>query len=201
MRRRDWRDMIKNLYDWTMSLAGSKHAPYALGAIAFAESSFFPVPPDVILVPMTLAAPKLSYRYALICTVASVAGGALGYAFGAWFYGTIGQWLIHLYGYGEKMEGLREFYAEYGALFILVKGVTPIPYKLVTIVSGLMAYNFPLFIGLSLLTRGVRFFVLAALINRFGDTINEKLEKHFGLFMGVLAVIVVLGFVLAGRMF
>jgi membrane protein YqaA with SNARE-associated domain len=193
--------MIKNLYAWTMSLAGSKHAPYALGAIAFAESSFFPVPPDVILVPMTLAAPKRSYRYALICTIASVAGGALGYAFGAWFYDTVGQWLIHLYGYGEKMESLREFYAQWGALFILVKGVTPIPYKLVTIVSGLMAYNFPLFIGLSIVTRGVRFFVLAALINRFGDKINENLERHFGLFMGAMAAIVVIGFVVAGKMF
>lgn len=193
--------MIKNLYDWTLSLANSRHAPLALGAIAFAESSFFPVPPDVILVPMTLAAPKRSYRYALICTLCSVAGGMLGYAFGAWFYDSIGQWLIHLYGYGERMESLREFYAKWGAMFILVKGVTPIPYKLVTIVSGLMAYNFPLFVGLSLITRGARFFILAALINRFGDTINEKLERHFGLFMGGLAAIVVIGFVIAAKMF
>ena len=129
-----------------MSLAASPHAAWALGAIAFAESSFFPVPPDVILVPMTLAQPKKAWLYASICTVASVAGGALGYAIGALFYDTIGQWLISLYGYGSKLESLRQFYAEWGALFILVKGFTPIPYKLVTIVSGLLAYNFPLFI-------------------------------------------------------
>jgi membrane protein YqaA with SNARE-associated domain len=192
--------MFKKLYDWTMSLAGSRHAPFALGAIAFAESSFFPVPPDVILVPMSLAEPKRAWHYAALCTVASVAGGALGYAFGALFYDTIGQWLIAIYGYGEKMEALRAFYAQWGAIFILVKGLTPIPYKLVTIVSGLMAYNFPLFIGLSLITRGARFFLLAAALNHFGDPIRERLESHFGLFMGSLAVIVVIGFVVAAKL-
>ncbi|KAF2992183.1 DedA family protein [Methylocystis sp. MJC1] len=192
---------MKKLYDWTMSLAASKHAPFALGAIAFAESSFFPVPPDVILVPMTLAEPKKAWYFALLCTIASVAGGALGYAFGALFYDTIGLWLINLYGYAEKMESLRAFYAQWGAIFILVKGLTPIPYKLVTIVSGLLAYNFPLFIALSFITRGARFFILAAAINHFGDAIRLKLESHFGLFVGVMAAIVVGGFALAAKMF
>ncbi len=192
---------MKKLYDWTISLASSPHAPLALGAIAFAESSFFPLPPDVILVPMTLAEPKKAWVYAAICTIASVAGGALGYAFGSLFYDSIGQWLIHLYGYENKMESLRAFYAQWGAIFILVKGFTPIPYKLVTIVSGLMAYNFPLFIVLSIITRGARFFVLAAGINYFGDSIKDRLESHFGVFMGATAVIVVGGFVLAAKMF
>jgi len=193
--------MMKKLYDWTMSLSASPHAPFALGAIAFAESSFFPIPPDVILVPMTIAQPKMAWRYAAICTIASVAGGALGYAIGALFFDTVGQWLINLYGYGQKMEALRAFYAQWGALFILVKGFTPIPYKLVTIVSGLLSYNFPLFLCLSLLTRGARFFVLAAAINRFGETIKTKLESHFGLFVGAMILIVIAGFVLATRMF
>ena len=197
---RPWWNMFKKLYDWTMSLAGSRHAPFALGAIAFAESSFFPLPPDLILVPMSLAEPKRAWYYAALCTVASVAGGALGYAFGALFYDTIGQWLIAIYGYGEKMEAMRAFYAQWGAIFILVKGLTPIPYKLVTIVSGLMAYNFPLFIGLSLITRGARFFILAAALNHFGDPIRERLESHFGLFMGGLAAIVVVGFVVAAKL-
>jgi membrane protein YqaA with SNARE-associated domain len=192
---------MKKLYDWTMSLAGSRHAPLALGAIAFAESSFFPVPPDVILVPMTLAEPRKAWWFATICTIASVAGGALGYAFGSFFYDTIGLWLINLYGYGPKMEALRAFYAQWGAIFILVKGFTPIPFKLVTIVSGLLDYNFPLFILLSLITRGARFFVLTAAINHFGDPIREKLESHFGLFVGSLAVVVVAGFALAAKMF
>jgi membrane protein YqaA with SNARE-associated domain len=198
---RIWWKMFKRLYNWTMSLAANKHAPFALGAIAFAESSFFPIPPDVILVPMSLAEPKKAWYYAALCTIASVAGGALGYAFGSLFYDTVGQWLIHLYGYETKMEALRLFYAKWGAAFILVKGLTPIPFKLVTIVSGLMAYNFPLFIGLSIITRGARFFILAAALNHFGDPIKEKLERHFGLFMGGLAAMIVGGFVLAAKMF
>lgn len=192
--------MFKRLYAWTMSLAGSKHAPLALGAIAFAESSFFPVPPDVILVPMSLAEPKRSWYFAALCTVASVAGGALGYAIGALFYDTLGLWLIDLYGYAARMDALRAFYAEWGAFFILVKGLTPIPYKLVTIVSGLLDYNFPLFIALSVVTRGARFFILAAALNHFGDPIRAKLESHFGLFMGLLAGIVVVGFVAAAKL-
>lgn len=192
--------MFKKLYAWTMSLAASKHAPLALGAIAFAESSFFPVPPDVILVPMSLAEPKRSWYYAALCTVASVAGGALGYAIGALFYDTLGHWLINLYGYAAKMDALRAFYAQWGALFILVKGLTPIPYKLVTIVSGLMDYNFGLFIALSFVTRGARFFILAAAINHFGDTLREKLELHFAWFMTALAGIVVIGFVVTAKL-
>ena len=193
--------MFKKLYDWTMRLASSPHAPLALAAIAFAESSFFPVPPDTILVPMSLAEPKKAWRYAAICTVASVAGGALGYALGALFYDTAGQWLIHLYGYESKMDAMREFYAKWGAIFILVKGLTPIPFKLVTIFSGLFAYNFPLFILLAIITRGARFFVIAAALNHFGDPIRAKLESHFGLFMGSMAAIVVGGFVVAAKLF
>lgn len=192
--------MFKKLYDFTMSLASSKHAPFALGAIAFAESSFFPVPPDVILVPMSLAEPKRSWSYATLCTIASVAGGALGYAIGALFFETVGLWLIDLYGYSAKVESMRAFYAQWGAIFILVKGVTPIPFKLVTIVSGLMGYNFGLFIALSLITRGARFFLLAAALHHFGDAIREKLESHFGLFVGSLALVVVAGFVIAAKL-
>lgn len=192
--------MFKNLYAWTMSLASSRHASFALGAIAFAESSFFPVPPDVILVPMSLAEPKRSWSYATLCTVASVAGGVLGYAIGALFFDTVGHWLIDLYGYSSKMDALRLFYAQWGAIFILVKGLTPIPYKLVTILSGLMGYNFLLFVGLSLVTRGARFFLLAAALHHFGDPIRRKLESHFGLFMFLLAATVVLGFVIAANL-
>lgn len=193
--------MFKKLYDWTMSLAASPHATLALGAIAFAESSFFPVPPDVILVPMSLAEPRKAWRYAALCTVASVAGGALGYALGALFYDTVGQWLIHLYGYESKMDAMRDFYAQWGAFFILVKGLTPIPFKLVTIFSGLFNYNFPLFLLLATITRGGRFFLLAAALNHFGDAIRLRLERHFGLFMGSLAAIVVCGFVIAVKLF
>jgi len=150
--------MLKRIYDWCIDAADKPYALWILAAVAFAESSFFPIPPDVLLAPMALANPKRAWRYALIATVASVIGGMLGYAIGALLYNTVGQWLINLYGYGAKMDALKQTYAAWGWLVILVKGVTPIPYKLVTITSGLLGYSFPLFVVLSVVTRGARFF-------------------------------------------
>jgi membrane protein YqaA with SNARE-associated domain len=191
--------MFKRLYDYLIALSESPKAPYALAIVAFAESSVFPIPPDVLLAPMSLAKPKLAWRYALIATLASVIGGMVGYAIGALLYDTVGQWLIHLYGYGEKMAALRETYARWGALVILVKGFTPIPYKLVTIVSGLLGYNFPLFVTLSVITRGARFLVLAAALNHFGDSLRLLLERHFAAFILIFLGIVVGGFYVAAH--
>ena len=191
--------MFKNLYQWTLALAESPRAIYALAAIAFAESSFFPIPPDVILVPMSLARPKQAWTYALVCTVASVLGGMLGYAIGALLYDTVGVWLISLYGYESKAESLKVFYNTWGAWVILLKGLTPIPFKLVTIVSGLLKYNFPLFVLLCLITRGARFFILAVLMQYFGEPIKKLLEKYFGWFLLAIAVTIVFGFWLASR--
>jgi membrane protein YqaA with SNARE-associated domain len=191
--------MFARLYRYTIALADSPRAVHALALIAFAESSFFPLPPDLILVPMSLANPRRAWTYAAICTVASVLGGILGYAIGALLYDTVGQWLIGLYGYAERAEALRAFYARWGAVFILVKGLTPIPYKLVTIVSGLMSYNFALFVLLSIVTRGARFFLLAGLLRRFGDPIRPLLERHFGLFIGILLATIVAGFWIAAK--
>ena len=174
---------------------------YALAAVAFAESSFFPIPPDVMLAPMTLAKPRLAWRFALIATIASVLGGIVGYAIGALLYDTLGQWLINVYGYGDRMAALRETYAHWGGLVILVKGLTPIPYKLVTIVSGLLGYNFPLFVALSVVTRGARFFLVAGALNHFGDPLRQALERHFAVFLGIIAAAVVAGFVIATRVF
>ena len=193
--------MFDRLYQWILSLSQSKHAPLALAAVAFAESSFFPIPPDVILAPMSLARPQLAWRYAAICTVASVLGGIVGYGIGALLYDTLGQWLIHLYGYGDRMAALKETYARWGALVILIKGLTPIPYKLVTIVSGLLGYNFWLFVVLSVITRGGRFFILAAALNRYGDPLRAAMERHFALFIGLLVAIIIVGFWIAARMF
>ena len=192
--------MFERLYRRILSLSESKHAPFALAAIAFAESSFFPIPPDVILIPMSLAAPKRALRYAAIATLASVAGGMLGYGIGALLFDTLGQWLIHLYGYADKMAMLKETYARWGALVILVKGLTPIPYKLVTIVSGLLGYNFAIFVLLSIITRGARFFLLAGALNWFGDPLRIALERHFALFLGLIAIVIVVGFWIAARM-
>lgn len=191
--------MIQGLYRRVLALAESRHAPLALGLVAFAESSFFPVPPDVLLIPMAVAQPRRAWFYAGLATVMSVLGGILGYAIGALLYDTVGQWLVSAYGYASKMETLREAYARWGWLVILIKGMTPIPYKLVTIVSGLLGYSFPLFVVLSVLTRGARFYIVAGLLNRFGEPIKVLLERHFLAFLIVLFALVVLGFWLTAR--
>ena len=192
--------MFKRLYQWTLSLAESPRAPYALGAVSFAESSFFPIPPDVILLPMAAARPEKAWSYALICTITSVVGGIVGYLIGALLYDTVGQWIIHLYGMESKMDALRAQYQHWGWAVILIKGLTPIPYKLVTIVSGLLGYDFLLFVLLSLITRGARFFMIAGLMNRFGGPIKAAMDKHFGVIMVALLVIVVAGFWMAAKM-
>jgi membrane protein YqaA with SNARE-associated domain len=193
--------MFKRLYHWTLSVSESPNAPWALAAFAFAEASFFPLPPDLIMLPMSLARPKRAFFYASICTLASVIGGMLGYLIGAMLYNSVGQWLIGLYHYGDRMAALRDFYAHWGALFILIKGMTPIPYKLVTIVSGLLGYNFALFVLLSLVTRGIRFYVEAGLLNRFGEPLKRALERHFAIFMVLTIAVIVLGFWLAAHLF
>ncbi len=192
---------MKRLYEWTLSLAGRRQAPAALGAVSFAESSFFPIPPDILLVPMMLARPDRAWRYALICTLASVAGGLLGYAIGALLFDSLGGWLISAYGYGGKLDEFRRLYAEWGALIILIKGLTPIPYKLVTIASGFAGYDLLSFVLLSLLTRGARFFLVAALMSRFGPVVRRVMDEHAAAVMGSLAVVIVGGFVASKYLF
>ncbi len=187
--------MFRRLYDWTLALAGRPAAPYALGAVSFAESSFFPVPPDVMLVPMALARPERVWSYALITTLTSVAGGLLGYAIGALLYDSVGSWLFNLYGLNKGAEAFRQAYAEYGHWIILIKGLTPIPYKLVTITSGFAGYDLFWFIVLSIITRGARFFVLAALLGRYGAQIKGVLDRHFNAVMAALVATIVIGFV------
>jgi membrane protein YqaA with SNARE-associated domain len=194
-------DMNTSLYARVRSLAEGPHAERALAAVAFAESSFFPIPPDVLLAPMALANPKRAWRYALIATIASVIGGMLGYAIGALLYSTVGHWLINLYGYGAKMEALKHTYAEWGWLVILIKGATPIPYKLVTIVSGLLGYNFALFVALSVVTRGVRFFLVAGVLHLFGEPLRTALERNFAAALAGFVALVVAGFVIAIKVF
>lgn len=186
--------MFRRLYNWVISLSASPYAIWALAAVSFAESSFFPVPPDVLLLPMALARPNRALFYAGVCTVSSVAGGLLGYAIGALLYDSLGQWLIAAYGYGENVEAFRLAYAKYGEWIILIKGVTPIPYKLVTITSGFAGYDVFWFTVLSLITRGARFYILAGLLHRYGNPIRRIVEENFGLVLGALAFFVVAGF-------
>ncbi len=191
--------MLRRIYDWCIAAADKPYALWILTAISFAESSFFPVPPDVMLIPMSLARPGRAWLYATVCTAASVAGGVLGYSIGALLYDSIGQWLIGLYGYGDKVEAFRAAYAQYGAWIILLKGLTPIPYKIVTITSGFAGYNLWIFILLSIIARGGRFFVAALLMNRFGDVIRAEIEKRLGFWVAVATALLVSGFVIVAR--
>jgi membrane protein YqaA with SNARE-associated domain len=187
--------MLRPLYNWTMRLAESRHAVKAMGAVSFAESSFFPIPPDVILIPVVLANRDQAFRIAAWCTITSVLGGVLGYAIGALLYDSLGQWLISLYGYGEKFEDYRGWYQQYGGWVILVKGLTPIPYKLVTIASGVFSYDFLWFVILSVITRGARFFLIAGLLKYYGEPIRAFIEKRLELVTIGFLVVLVLGFV------
>jgi membrane protein YqaA with SNARE-associated domain len=194
------RAMLRRTYDWCIAAADKPYALWILGAVAFAESSFFPVPPDIMLLPMSLARPRRAWLFATLCTIASVAGGVLGYAIGALLYDSLGQWLIQLYGLGDKVEAFRESYAQWGAWIIIGKGLTPIPYKLVTITSGFAGYNLWLFILCSIVARGGRFFIVAIVLNRYGDVIRREIEKRLGLWVALGAAVIVLGFVIAFRL-
>jgi membrane protein YqaA with SNARE-associated domain len=194
------RGMLRRIYDWCVASADKPYALWVLGAVSFAESSFFPVPPDIMLLPMSLARPKRAWLFAALCTAASVAGGMLGYAIGAVLYDSVGHWLISLYGLGDKVEAFRAGYAQWGAWIILLKGLTPIPYKLVTITSGFAGYNIWLFVLCSIIARGGRFFLVAVVLNRYGDPIRAEIEKRLGLWVAILAIVLVLGFVVAFRM-
>jgi membrane protein YqaA with SNARE-associated domain len=189
--------MLKRIYDWCIDAAHKPYALWIMGAVAFAESSFFPVPPDVMLIPMSLARPQRAWVYAAVCTATSVLGGLLGYAIGALLFDSVGHWLIQVYGLGDKVDAFRASYAEWGAVIILLKGLTPIPYKLVTITSGFAGYNLLLFVLCSIVARGGRFFIVAILLNRYGDWIRRKLEEHLGLWVTLGAIVLVLGFVVA----
>lgn len=193
--------MLRSLYNWCVNAAGKPYAAWILGAVSFAESSFFPVPPDIMLIPMSLARPDRAWFFATICTLTSVAGGLLGYFIGAALYDTVGQWLIQLYGYGDKVETFRASYAQYGAVIILLKGFTPIPYKLVTITSGFAGFNLGWFVILSLITRGARFFVEAFLLNRYGARARDMIEKRLGMWAALAAAGVIAGFIIVVYVF
>ncbi|HEY0568694.1 MAG TPA: YqaA family protein [Xanthobacteraceae bacterium] len=193
--------MLRRLYDRCIAAAGKRHAAWTMGIVSFAESSFFPIPPDVMLIPMSLARPDKAYFYATVCTLTSVAGGVLGYLIGAVLYDSVGHWLIQLYGYGDKVEAFREAYAQWGTWIILLKGVTPIPYKIVTITSGFAGYNLFLFIALSVVARGIRFYAAAFLLHRYGPQARIIIEERLGLWVTLGALLLVGGIVAALYLF
>jgi membrane protein YqaA with SNARE-associated domain len=189
--------VLRRLYDWLIELSGHRHALPTLAGVSFVESSFFPIPPDAMLVPMVLARPDQAWRIALVCSVASVLGGFLGYAIGYYAYETLGKWIVDLYGYGTDIEEYREAYREWGLWIILIKGMTPIPYKLVTIASGLAAFDIWVFMAASIVTRGVRFFLVAALLRAYGEPIRIFVEKYLTLVTTAFLLLIVVGVVAA----
>ena len=193
--------MLRRLYQRVIDLAERPSAPWALAGVSFAESSFFPVPPDVMLVPMCLARPSRAWWYATVCTLASVVGGLFGYAIGALLYDSLGLFLIQLYGYGAKVDAFTEAYQHYGHWIILIKGLTPIPYKVVTITSGFAHYSLFWFIVLSVVTRGLRFFMVAGLLYWVGPSARTFIEERLGLVTAAFAVLVVGGLLAAVYLF
>jgi membrane protein YqaA with SNARE-associated domain len=188
--------MLRRLYDRVLALAGSPRAGLWLAVVSFAESSFFPIPPDALLIPMVLARPDRAWRLAFVCTVASVAGGALGYLIGYALFDVLAEPILRAYHYQDAFAAFQAKYAQWGLWVILIKGLTPIPYKIVTIASGAARFNFGLFMLASTATRGVRFFVVAALLRRYGETMRAFIEKRLTLVTTAFALALVAGFLL-----
>ena len=182
--------MLKKLYDWTLAKAMSPQAEKWLAGISFAESSFFPIPIDLMMIPMILARPFHAFRLATITLIASVAGGMAGYLIGAFLFEAIGQPIIDFYGYGAKFAEFQSYYKDYGVLIVLIAGFTPLPFKVVTIASGVVGMNPLVFLATSIPARGARFYLVAALLWKFGPPIRDFIEKRLGL---VLTAFVVLG--------
>lgn len=170
--------MVRRLYDWTMDLAGRPYALWALAFISFVESSIFPIPPDVLLIPMILAARQRAWLIAAVCTLASVAGGLAGYAIGALLFETLGQPIVEFYGYLDRFQEFQVGYEQWGAWIVAGAGFTPFPYKVITITSGVMDLNFAVFMIASVVSRGARFFLLAALLWYFGPPIRSFIERY-----------------------
>lgn len=186
--------MLRRLYDWTMAKAAHRHAEWWLAAFAFMEASFFPVPPHPLLGLMCLAEPKKAIRFAAVATFASVAGGLLGYAIGHFVYEAFGEALLRALGLAESFPKAACYLRDYGAEIIIVKGATPIPFKLLTITAGFIGMNLLVFIGASIVSRSISFMVVGVLFRLFGAPIKAVIDRHLGKVTAAFAVLVVAGF-------
>lgn len=187
--------MIRALYDWTLGLAQSRHAIWALAFVAFIESSVFPIPPDILMIPMIIATPRRAFWIAIVATVASVAGGAFGYLIGSAFFESIGLPVLEFYGKTETFATFQARYNDYGAWAVLIAGVTPFPYKVITILSGATGLSFPVFMIASLVARALRFFLIAALLWKFGAPIRDFIERRLGLMFTLAVALLIAGFI------
>jgi membrane protein YqaA with SNARE-associated domain len=188
--------VMKRLYDRCMKLISGRYGVWALFVIAFVESSFFPIPPDVFLIAMCIAAPTRAFRYAAVCAAGSVAGGAFGYGLGLWFMDPVGQQIIAWYGLEHKYDTVQDYYRTYDVWAVAAAGFTPLPYKLFTITAGAFKLNFPTFVLVSLVSRSARFFLVAAFIWKFGEPVQRYIDKYFNLLSIVFMVLLIGGFVL-----
>lgn len=186
---------LRKLYDWTMNWSRTRQAPYALSAIAFAESSFFPVPPDVLLIPMVASRRPMWLRYALICTSGSVLGALLGYLIGWVFYESVGQAIVNAYNLQHSMDVIGEKYSQNAILTVFAAGFTPIPFKVISIGAGLFGVPIPALVAGAILGRGGRFFLVAGLLRVFGERVSEFIERHFDRLALVFTVLLIGGFV------
>ncbi|MEF2070565.1 YqaA family protein [Consotaella aegiceratis] len=193
--------MLRRLYDWVMSLAATRHAEWALGAIAFIESSVFPVPPDALLIPMVLANRAKWIRIGLISTVGSVVGAYLGYLIGAAFFELVGQPILELYGKAEAFNELTTWYNAWGGWAVLFAALTPFPYKVITIFSGVTGLDLIVFTVVSIVGRGIRFFLVAWLLSRFGAPIQSFIERNLGLLFTLFMALLIGGFVAVRYLF
>ena len=188
--------LLQRTYDWVMSFSARPNAIWALVAISFIESSIFPIPPDVLLIPMVLAARSRWLGLAMACTIASVLGGLAGYAVGFFLYDGIGRPLLEFYGYGAKFTNFQQRYNEFGAWIVFIAGISPFPYKVITIASGVTQLDITTFSIASIFARGIRFFVVAGLLFWLGPPIKDFIEKQLGLVFSIFVVLLIGGFVL-----
>ena len=186
--------MLRGLYNWTMGLAGHRHALWALAIVSFAESSIFPIPPDILMIPMILARPNRAFLIASVCLIASVLGGIAGYAIGALFYDQIGAPILAALGKADAMAEFNTRFNDLGFWPVLIAGLTPFPYKVITIMSGWTGLPLGTFIVTSIIARGVRFFVIAALLRQFGAPLRDFIERRLGLMFTLFIVILLGGF-------
>lgn len=193
--------MLRRVYDWTMDFAANRNAMWALFIIAFIESSVFPIPPDILIIPMILAARDKAWKIAGVCTVASVLGGIAGYGIGFFLYEQVGQPLLEFYGKADKFAEFQGMYNEWGAWVVAMAGLTPFPYKVITIASGVTGLDMLTFIIASALSRGTRFYLEALLLWYFGEPIRDFVEKYLGWLVTVGFIVLFGGFVAVKYLF
>lgn len=193
--------MVRRLYDWVLHWAETPYSTWALFLLAFSESSFFPVPPDVLLIALAVAKPSKALRYALVCAIGSVLGGCLGYLIGYEFMAAVGQKIVDFYGLTEKVGYIESLYQQYDAWAVGIAGFTPIPYKVFTIAAGMFNIDFSVFILASFLSRSARFFLVGGLIYRFGPSIQGFIDRYFNTLAVVFTVLLVLSFVVLKYVF